>query len=87
MIIADENVERYWIDLLRKKQYQVLSIAESYPQISDTGVAALTQQHKGILITEDKDFGELVFAYGISISLLFFCATTNLSICKLKVVL
>ncbi len=66
MIIADENLERYWIELLRSKQYEVLSIAESYPHITDLEVAALTQQHKGILITEDKDFGELVFAYGIS---------------------
>lgn len=66
MIIADENIEKYWIELLRSRQYEVLSIAETYPQITDTEVAALAQQHKGILITEDKDFGELVYAYGIA---------------------
>jgi predicted nuclease of predicted toxin-antitoxin system len=65
MIIADENLERYWIELLRKKQYSVLSIAESHPQITDSEVAELARKHQGILITEDKDFGELIFAYGI----------------------
>ncbi|MBN8651578.1 MAG: DUF5615 family PIN-like protein [Cytophagales bacterium] len=66
MIIADENLERYWIELLRKKHHQVLSIAETHPRLSDPEVAELAQQHKGILITEDKDFGELIFAYGIT---------------------
>ncbi len=65
MIIADENLESYWIELLRKKQYPVLSIAESCPQITDPEVAELARKHKGILITEDKDFGELIFAHGI----------------------
>ncbi|MCW5906512.1 MAG: DUF5615 family PIN-like protein [Chitinophagales bacterium] len=65
MIIADEILERYWIELLREKQYTVLSIAESFPQITDHEVAELALKHKGILITEDKDFGELIFAYGI----------------------
>jgi hypothetical protein len=33
MIIADENLEKYWVELLRKKRYEVLSIGESYPHI------------------------------------------------------
>ena len=66
MIIADENLEKYWIELLRSKQYEVLSVAESYTQITDSEVATLAQKHRGLLITEDKDFGELVYAYGIS---------------------
>jgi predicted nuclease of predicted toxin-antitoxin system len=66
MIIADENLEKYWIELLRNKKYEVLSIAETHPQINDSEVASLAQQHRGILITEDKDFGELVFAHGVS---------------------
>ncbi|MBN8578043.1 MAG: DUF5615 family PIN-like protein [Cytophagales bacterium] len=84
MIIADENLERYWIELLRRKQHQVLSIAETYPRISDTEIAALAQQYRGILITEDKDFGELIFAYGITnLSVVLFVMTSP-SIIKLK---
>lgn len=72
MIIADENVERYWINLLRRMQYEVVSIAETSPGISDTEVVIIAKKHKGILITEDKDFGELVFAHGIdNLSIIF----------------
>jgi predicted nuclease of predicted toxin-antitoxin system len=66
MIIIDENVEQFWIDAIRTKNYKVVSISELHPQISDTSVVDIVKQHKGILITEDKDFGELVFAHGIA---------------------
>ena len=72
MIIADENVEKYWIDLLRSSLYQVYSIREENPGISDTEIIALVKDRKGILLTEDKDFGELVFAHSFKdISIIF----------------
>jgi predicted nuclease of predicted toxin-antitoxin system len=66
MIIADENVELHWINLLESKNYPVLSISKEHPQLPDSGVIEIAKKHKGILITEDKDFGELIFAHGIS---------------------
>lgn len=72
MIILDENVEQFWIDVIRSKHFECLSIREDYQGITDIQVIEIVKQHKGILITEDKDFGELVFAYGIKgISVLF----------------
>ena len=72
MIILDENIERYWIDLLRKNGYILISIAEDYPGIPDRQVIRIAQENDGILITEDKDFGELVFAYGFkNLSVIF----------------
>jgi predicted nuclease of predicted toxin-antitoxin system len=65
MIIADENIEQYWIAFLRNRGYEVLSIREQLPGISDEEVAAIAQDTGGLLLTEDKDFGELVFAHGI----------------------
>jgi predicted nuclease of predicted toxin-antitoxin system len=65
MIIADENVEDYWIDLLLQKGYEVLSIRRHAPQLPDRGVIEIARDKKGILLTEDKDFGELVFSHGI----------------------
>jgi predicted nuclease of predicted toxin-antitoxin system len=65
MIIIDENVENYWIDLLLNKGFEVLSISRNYPQLPDRGVIEIAKEKKGILLTEDKDFGELVFAHGI----------------------
>jgi len=65
MIIADENLEQYWIDLLRAKHYEVFSIRDKKPGISDREIAELVRTKEGWLITEDKDFGELIFSYGI----------------------
>ena len=65
MIIFDENVEVYWVELIRSKGYETLSIKESLLGISDREVLEVARTHKGIVITEDKDFGELVFSYGI----------------------
>lgn len=64
MIVADKNLERYWVQLLRSKGYEVLSISETHPQMPDNEVARTVGLAKGILITEDKDFGALIFAHG-----------------------
>jgi predicted nuclease of predicted toxin-antitoxin system len=64
MIVADENVERYWIEWLRGLGFEVFSIQENHPGISDRQVIEIVATLQGILLTEDKDFGELVFAYG-----------------------
>jgi len=72
MIIADENVERYWINLLRDSGFIVLSIQETYPGISDKEVIKKAETLQGVLLTEDKDFGELVFAHGYkSLAIIF----------------
>lgn len=72
MIIADENLEQYWIELLRNKGFQVYSIQEKHPAISDLEIIHLVEKLTGIRITEDKDFGELVFAYGFKIVSIIF---------------
>ena len=72
MIIADENVEQYWIELLQKNGYSVYSVRQNNPGISDTAIIAIVKEQKGILLTEDKDFGELVFAHSFKeVSIIF----------------
>jgi predicted nuclease of predicted toxin-antitoxin system len=61
MITFDENVEDYWIALIKSKGYETFSIKENYPGISDKEVLEVVRNLGGLLITEDKDFGELVF--------------------------
>lgn len=61
MIIFDENVETYWIELIKGKGYETFSIKENYPGISDKDVLEVAKDLGGLLITEDKDFGELIF--------------------------
>ncbi len=72
MIILDENIERYWIELLRRNEYSLISVAEDCPGIPDQQVIRIAQESNGLLITEDKDFGELVFAHGFkNLSVIF----------------
>jgi predicted nuclease of predicted toxin-antitoxin system len=63
MIIFDENVGTYWIELINSKGYEYYSIRENHPGMSDKGVINIVSQLKGLLIAEDKDFGELLFAH------------------------
>lgn len=72
MIIADENLHQQFIDRLSADGFDVFLIREQLSGISDYEVAAFAQHKQGLIITEDKDFGELVFAHNIrSISVVF----------------
>lgn len=57
MIIADENIDSAIIAVLRKK-YKVVAIAEEYKGFADEDVIELVRTYEGILLTQDKDFGE-----------------------------
>jgi predicted nuclease of predicted toxin-antitoxin system len=72
MIIFDENVEEYWIQLIKSRGYEYFSIRESCFGITDREVIEIAKNKKGLIITEDKDFGELLFSYGVEkVSILF----------------
>ena len=64
--LADEKFPRPAVDALRKAGRDVLSIAKECPGISDEEVGALCALQQRILLTFDKDFGELVFRRGLS---------------------
>lgn len=65
MIIIDENVDQILVDRLRDKNYDILSIRQDHPGITDRQVVKIAKSKRGLVITEDKDFGELVFSYNI----------------------
>lgn len=65
MITADENVGQDLINELVELGYEVYSIREHQPGISDRMVIETVKSKKGFLLTEDKDFGELIFSHGI----------------------
>lgn len=66
MILADENLNVQFIKDLRQEGHEVLSVYEQFKGLTDPSVVALALQGKAILVTEDKDFGELVFAHKIA---------------------
>ena len=59
--IADEGVDRSLVILLRQNDWDVFYVAESASSLEDEFVLELANSEKRILITRDKDFGELVY--------------------------
>ncbi|HID24352.1 MAG TPA: hypothetical protein EYP14_18395 [Planctomycetaceae bacterium] len=64
-IIADENVSGSVIRVLRDRGHDVLSVKESMRSESDEAVLARAQVDQRLVVTHDKDFGELAFRYGL----------------------
>jgi len=64
--VADENFPRPALEALRNAGWDIFSVAEECPGISDEEVAARCSESQRILLTLDKDFGELVFQRGLS---------------------
>ncbi|TVP60764.1 MAG: hypothetical protein EA351_00280 [Gemmatimonadales bacterium] len=59
--LCDEGVERQVVAALRSEAHEVFYVAEMVPGISDERVLKLAAEESAILVTSDKDFGELVF--------------------------
>ncbi|MFK7936687.1 MAG: DUF5615 family PIN-like protein [Saprospiraceae bacterium] len=59
--VADEGVEAILVAILREKGYDVIHILENKSGITDDLVLSYTNDENRILITRDKDFGELVY--------------------------
>ena len=63
MFLANENFPRPSILLLRANGYVIESIQEKHQGISDEKVLQIAQENKLIILTFDKDYGELIFRY------------------------
>ena len=59
--LADENVARCIVHWLRHGGHAVLYAAEAQPGIPDAQWLAQAEQEGRLVLTSDKDFGELVF--------------------------
>ena len=72
MILADENIDFRLIEALRISGFNVLSIYESKRGIQDEQIIELSRNPPRVILTEDKDFGEWVFAHNVeNISVIF----------------
>jgi predicted nuclease of predicted toxin-antitoxin system len=60
-LLADESVERQIVERLRQDGHKVLYVAEMEPSIPDDTVLGRANEKSALLVTGDKDFGELVF--------------------------
>ena len=60
-LLADENIPLASVRSLRELGHDVVSISELSPGISDEEVLRLAHAEDRVIITFDRDFGELVF--------------------------
>ena len=62
-LLADESVDGPVIARLRRDGHEVAAIAEDSPGWRDEAVLARAKTEKRVLLTSDKDFGELVYRH------------------------
>jgi predicted nuclease of predicted toxin-antitoxin system len=62
--LVDECVSSAVTQYLRANGHEILAVAEVTPRANDTDILNRAFREQRILITNDKDFGELVFRSG-----------------------
>lgn len=61
--VADESGDGQIVDRIRGDGHTVWYVAEMEPGIADDRVLDLSHQASAVLITADRDFGELIFRH------------------------
>ena len=62
--IVDESAGAAVVMVLRDLGHDVLAVADVMPQADDSSILARARAETRIIVTNDKDFGELVFRSG-----------------------
>ena len=62
--VVDESTGMAVVEYLRNAAHDVLSVAEAMSQANDDKIIDRAVQEGRIIITNDKDFGELIFRSG-----------------------
>ena len=63
-LLADEGVDRQIVERLRQDGHEVLYVLEMERSLGDEDVLRHANERNALLLTADKDFGELVFRLG-----------------------
>lgn len=62
--LFDQSTDRRLGPMLRQHGHDVLTVSVDYPgSLPDYQVLAIARQERRILVTQDRDFGELIFRY------------------------
>jgi len=64
-ILADENFPGPVLRALREQGHDVESVKETMRGVTDREVLEHAQREKRLVVTFDKDFGELAFRFGL----------------------
>ena len=65
--LVDECVDSALVSLLRQTGHDVLYMADDAPRTSDAAVIQKAAAEGRLLLTDDKDFGDLVFRQGLQV--------------------
>ncbi len=65
IFLANENIPLRSIKVLREKGFDVKSISECFPGVSDKEVLILAKKEQRIVLTFDKDYRYLLYKEGI----------------------
>ncbi len=60
-LLADEGIDKPIVDRLRQTGFDVHYILETNPGAEDELILSISNSEERILLTQDKDFGELVY--------------------------
>jgi len=61
IFLADENIPILVIKELRKDGFDIISVVENYRGLSDNEILDLSSKNRWIILTFDKDFGDLIY--------------------------
>ena len=63
-LLLNENIPSAGVQLLRDEEFDIVSVGEDFKGISDREVIELAILEERIIVTFDRDYGELIFRYG-----------------------
>jgi predicted nuclease of predicted toxin-antitoxin system len=66
-LLADENVETALVEWLRGTGHDVKWAAEVFPACPDEDILRVADSESRILLTNDLDFGSIVFQKGLAV--------------------
>jgi predicted nuclease of predicted toxin-antitoxin system len=64
-LILNENIPKVVVEALRASGHDVLSVKEAMCGASDAAVVQRANDERRLVVTQDKDFGELAFRQGL----------------------
>lgn len=73
-ILADENMPDRTVELLRMAGHDVHFVKETMPSEADPNVLAVATGENRLLVTQDKDFGDIVVNRNQPAPMAWFCS-------------
>ena len=63
-LLADENISPKTIQIIQQQGIDVTSIRDTKPGVTDREVVKIANREKRVIVTFDKDFGEIIIRNG-----------------------